>query len=72
MKDNIVSIISRITEKSVETLLGESGESWDSLQHVELIITLEEEYNVTFSQEEIADARNVNKIVELIERKVEK
>lgn len=70
MKDSIVNIISRITQKSEEALLSENGKAWDSLQHVELIITLEEEYNVTFTQEEVADARTVDKIVELMERKV--
>jgi len=44
-------------------------ESWDSLKHMNLIIALEEEFNIEFTDEEIIDSMNYALILNIIEAK---
>ncbi len=44
-------------------------ESWDSVQHVNLIIALEQEFRVRFAPEEIEEAMSLAAIAELVGRK---
>src|SRR5207244_5794698 len=48
----------------------DTAESWDSLQHVNLVIALEQSFNVQFPPEEVAEMLSVMRIVELIEQKL--
>jgi acyl carrier protein len=48
----------------------ESIESWDSIQHLNLALTLEEKFNVQLSPEEIERMRNIGQIAKLIESKL--
>ncbi|MGO9577750.1 MAG: acyl carrier protein [Terriglobales bacterium] len=43
--------------------------SWDSLKHVELIFMLEERFGVQFSEQEMAELRSSDRIVQAIEEK---
>ena len=49
---------------SMETL-----EAWDSLQHLGIVLALEDEFNCTFSPEEMTAAVSVDLLVKLIESK---
>ena len=49
---------------SPETVAG-----WDSVQHLSLIIALEQEFSVRFAPEEIEEAVSLPAIVELVQRK---
>jgi acyl carrier protein len=49
----------------------ETIESWDSIQHLNLAITLEENFGVQLSPEEIQRMRNIAQIVQLIETKLQ-
>ena len=73
MKEKILAIISEVTKIGVDELLKKENEPklWDSLLHVELVIKLEDEFDIFFEQEEISEMTTVKKIVELIERKSE-
>ncbi|MDR0603981.1 MAG: acyl carrier protein [Bacteroidales bacterium] len=42
-------------------------EKWDSLGHLNLIVALEEEFDVLFEPEEIAEMTSVQKIISKIE-----
>jgi len=44
-------------------------EGWDSVQHLNLIIAVEQEFGVRFAPAEIEDAVTIKAIAELIERK---
>jgi acyl carrier protein len=44
-------------------------ESWDSVQHLNIVIALEQELGVRFTPEEIEEAVGVQAIVDLVERK---
>ena len=51
-------------DASPETVPG-----WDSVQHLSLIIALEQEFSVRFAPEEIEEAVSLQVIVELVQRK---
>ncbi len=57
----------RITaESSPETI-----ESWDSTQHLNFVLALEEKFGFQLSPEEMEQMRNVGEIVKLVESKLQ-
>lgn len=73
MKDKVVAIMSRV----LNVPAGELGEdaspdtvkNWDSLKHMALILSLEEDLGVTFSDDEIAGTLTVRGIVDIVGKK---
>jgi acyl carrier protein len=53
------------TESSPNTI-----ENWDSLQHVNLVLALEQNFNVQFFPEEITEMSNIKMIAMLMEKKL--
>jgi acyl carrier protein len=47
----------------------ETIETWDSLQHLNLVLALEQEFGVQFEPEEMERMTSVGRIVELLEAK---
>jgi acyl carrier protein len=47
----------------------ENLQDWDSFAHVKLIIGIEEEFDVRFSVDEVAETKDVGKLLQLIGRK---
>ena len=45
-------------------------EGWDSLTHIGLIASIEEEFKVKFTVNEIVNMHNVGDLVEMIEQKI--
>lgn len=57
----------RITaESSPETI-----ESWDSTQHLNFVLALEEKFGFQLSPEEMEQMRNIGEIVKLVESKLQ-
>jgi acyl carrier protein len=48
----------------------ETIETWDSLNHMSLILTLEEEFGIPFSDEEIVEMLNVDLIMYVLTHKL--
>ena len=48
----------------------ETIETWDSLKHMSLILTLEEEFRVQFSDEEIVEMLSVAIIMDVLTHKL--
>lgn len=44
-------------------------EDWDSLMHMNLIIAIEENFNIKFSLDEVVELNNVAEIIKKIEEK---
>ena len=67
MQKKIKEIISRIFEAPVEAITDDASpdtiENWDSLRHMNLILALEEEFGVQFTDEQIVTMLNVQLIV---------
>lgn len=72
MKEKIIEIIAGVARKDKQEIAQSMSERrlWDSLLHVELVIALEAEFDVFFSQEEIAYIDTPEKVVEMIQSKV--
>ena len=59
MEETIKAVLSSVLEmnssKIDENTSLESVETWDSLRHINLIIALEEEFGIQFTEEEIVN-----------------
>ena len=53
-----------------DDLTAEDVPGWDSLNHVNLIIQVEQEFGIRFSNEEVTSLQNVGQLQELIEAKL--
>lgn len=45
-------------------------ENWDSIQHVSLLVAIEEQFGVEFDPDEISQMQSIGKITELLAAKV--
>jgi acyl carrier protein len=48
----------------------ETIEAWDSVQHLNLVLALEQEFGVQFEPEEIDQMSNVDRILSVLETKL--
>ena len=76
MRDRVLKIVSQVLNVPVEQLDDESSpdtvEDWDSLKHMNLVLALEEEFGVTFSDGEVVELLRIRRIVEIVEKKMPK
>lgn len=72
MKNRIIEIITSMTEFERTDLISnyEKKNIWDSFTHIEIIMTLEEELDIFFNEEEVGEIITLEKIVSLIQKKV--
>ena len=49
----------------------ETIESWDSIQHLNLVLALEERFGVQLSPEEIEQMKSIGQVAELVEGKLQ-
>ena len=45
-------------------------EGWDSLSHINLIVAIESEFNIRFSQKELLGLKNIGGMIEIIDSKL--
>lgn len=69
----ILNIMREVLEdETIDTSCSQdSCDSWDSLHHLNLMLELEEEFNIEFEPEEIAEMKSFKKVKEIIERKIQ-
>ena len=58
----------KITDNNIE-LSSDYIEKWDSLSHLTLMLKLEEEFSVEFSQKDIVLMTNISEIIRVIKSK---
>lgn len=67
MKERVIRIVSQVmgipADQVTEQSSSQSMEAWDSLNHMNLILALEEEFGVQFSDEQIMRMLNVRAIL---------
>ena len=67
MKKQIFQIMSNLFDVPIEIINEKSSsdsiETWDSLNHIRLIMSLEEKFNVTFTDDQIVDMLSVESIL---------
>ena len=73
MEDRIKKVMSDVLNIDVSLINNESSpdniENWDSLKHMNLIIALEEEFDIEFNDDEIIDSMNYALILNILEDK---
>ncbi len=57
----------RITENTT----ADDIEDWDSLEHINLLVAVEETFQIKFSMQEVAHLQNVGEMINLISSKLE-
>ena len=45
-------------------------DDWDSLSHINIMVQIQKKFEIRFTVEEIANTKNVAKIVELVQNKL--
>lgn len=70
MEDRIKNVMAAVFEVPVDEITDELSpdnvKSWDSLKHMNLVVALEEEFEITFSDVEIAEMMNLPLIKQII------
>jgi acyl carrier protein len=62
----IMAVVFEVNSDSInENTSADTIETWDSLRHMNLILALEEEFNVTIPDEEVGNLMNF-KLIELV------
>ena len=67
MKDKIIEIIGGVLGTPIDADTSqETCDKWDSLQHLNIIVALEEVFDVSFEPEDIAKMKSVQEIEKFI------
>tara|TARA_B100000989_G_scaffold264374_1_gene216756 strand:- start:2293 stop:2538 length:246 start_codon:yes stop_codon:yes gene_type:complete len=60
----------KISDKEFKENIGAyNNPSWDSMNHLEILLSLEKNFNIKFSQNEISKLDSFTNIIKIIERK---
>lgn len=72
MKEKVIRIIGEITKLEEKKLYEnmDTPKMWGSMNHVEIILAVEEEYGVMFEQEELSEITTITEIISALQRKV--
>lgn len=67
IKNRVFKVVSQVMNVPVGEIAEESSpdtiETWDSLQHINLVLALEEEFGASLTDQQIVDMLNVGLIV---------
>ena len=70
VEERIKNVISAVFEIPVEQIQDDSSpdtiDSWDSLKHMNMVVALEEEFNVQFTDENIIELINIKLITAVL------
>ena len=67
-KSKLLDILTTVLEKDVdESCSSETLGAWDSLTHIEIIVTVEEEFRIKIPQEKIPTLKSFKSLLETIE-----
>ena len=73
MQNRIKQVMSNVLNISVDSIKNSSSpdniESWDSIKHMNLIIALEEEFEIQFNDSEIVDSMSYALILDILKNK---
>jgi len=73
MEDKLKTIMSEALEINKEEITNESSiyniDNWDSLSHLRLISTIEDAFDITFTEEELLNLTSFSNIVSFLKEK---
>lgn len=61
-EDNSLTVTAETTADDIE--------AWDSFNHINIVASIEKEFNVNFALGELEDLKNVGEFVSLLEKKL--
>lgn len=72
VKNQVIKVIASVLQVAEDKVAQDldSEMLWDSLKKIEIILTLEDEFNISFLQEEIAQCTSVSKIIDFVSKKI--
>ena len=75
MEDKLKKIFSEVFEIKISEINDDSSadnvKKWDSLNHTNLILSLEDEFKISFTADEIIDMLNFKLIKIIVQEKIE-
>ncbi|MDR0560042.1 MAG: acyl carrier protein [Prevotellaceae bacterium] len=73
IKEKIIAVFQRVFEtvEIEETVSQQNFPKWDSLNHLNLVVELEDEFDVSFEPEEIVELKNLQIIKDVIINKLQ-
>ena len=75
IEDRVKSVMSAVFEMQVEHLTEDSSpdtiESWDSLKHMNMVVALEDEFSVQFTDDNIIELINMKLVMEVLLEKLQ-
>lgn len=68
MRDKLLDVIANVMEMDVDSLKDSLDDEnvWDSLVKVEVIFEIEEEFDITFSEEDLGKVKTPEKLIEIV------
>tara|TARA_B100000315_G_C14477845_1_gene541478 strand:+ start:297 stop:530 length:234 start_codon:yes stop_codon:yes gene_type:complete len=73
LEDRIKNVLSAVFEIPVEQIQDDSSpdtiDAWDSLKHMNMIVALEEEFNVQFTDDEVIEMLDYKLICMIVNNK---
>lgn len=72
MEKKVIEIVSKITKINADDLASnmDTNKLWDSISHVEIVLMLENEFGVSFDENDIAQMVTLNKILNCLSGKM--
>lgn len=71
VRDRVYKVVGRVMNVPVSELNDDSSadtvKAWESLRHMNLVLALEEEFDVQFSDEQIMEMLNIGLIVMVVD-----
>ena len=72
-KERIFALVSQVFQIPISKVMDDLGpddvEMWDSIQHLNLIVVLEKEFNIKFSIIEMLEIEDVGSILKILKSK---
>lgn len=73
MENKIIELLAEVLEMDISEIANdlsqENCSKWDSLQHLNIMVELEEVFELSFEPEEIADMVSIEKIIDTVKSK---
>lgn len=68
IKEKVKEILEVLLEHKIDdtNISQENEELWDSLKHLEILVTIEEEFGIKFADEDIPKLNSMNTIIDKI------
>ena len=68
----VMSVVFEIEDDQINELTSpDSVANWDSLRHINLVTSLEEEFDTRFTDEQISEMLNVKLIIQILKENLE-